>query len=218
MIDQGTQKMVFCLGWPLYVHIQLIQAQQALSNNNFESRIDCHGSAYDINKANPRDLIAVTGLVILLKLDSNCRFFSPRDLYIWLMTSKNKRAPLLYCIKLCAPFQIHWWIHTGVSVRKLSIQVKICDFFSCVTLQFDGWPWKSTGHLLYTALSVVHHFKAIGKFNFTLKSRKPPFGSKSAIFLFGVTLKFDGWPWKSIGHPYYVASSFVHHFIDISKF
>ena len=28
------------------------------------------------NKANLRDLIAATGLVILLKLDSNCRFFS----------------------------------------------------------------------------------------------------------------------------------------------
>ena len=28
------------------------------------------------NKANLRDLIAVTGPAILLKLDSNCRFFS----------------------------------------------------------------------------------------------------------------------------------------------
>ena len=32
------------------------------------------------NKANLRDLIAATGLVILLKLDSNRRFFSPCDL------------------------------------------------------------------------------------------------------------------------------------------
>ena len=35
------------------------------------------------NKANLRDLIAATGLVILLKLDSNRRFFSPCDLEIW---------------------------------------------------------------------------------------------------------------------------------------
>ena len=34
------------------------------------------------NKANLRDLIAATGLVILLKLDSNHRFFSPCDLKI----------------------------------------------------------------------------------------------------------------------------------------
>ena len=35
-------------------------------------------------------------------------------------------------------------------------------FFSRVTLKFDGWPWKTIGHLFYVALSFVHHFKAIG--------------------------------------------------------
>ena len=54
------------------------------------------------NKANLRDLIAATSLIILLKLDSNRRFFSPFDLEIWWMTSKNYRAPLLHYIKLCA--------------------------------------------------------------------------------------------------------------------
>ena len=34
------------------------------------------------NKGNLRDLIAATGLVILLKLDSNHRFFSPCDFEI----------------------------------------------------------------------------------------------------------------------------------------
>ena len=33
-----------------------------------------------------------------------------------------------------------------------------------------------------------------------------------------VTLKFDVWPWKTIGHLFYVASSFVHHSIAISEF
>ena len=36
----------------------------------------------DWNKANLRDLTAATGLVILLKLDSNRRFFGPFDLEI----------------------------------------------------------------------------------------------------------------------------------------
>ena len=33
-----------------------------------------------------------------------------------------------------------------------------------------------------------------------------------------MTSKFDGWPWKTIGLLFYVASSFVHHFIAISEF
>ena len=35
-----------------------------------------------------------TALVILLKLDSNRRFFSPCDLEIWWMTQRNNRVPL----------------------------------------------------------------------------------------------------------------------------
>ena len=45
-------------------------------------------------KANLRDLIPATGLVILLKLDSNQKIFSPSDLEIWWMTLKNNGAPL----------------------------------------------------------------------------------------------------------------------------
>ena len=32
-----------------------------------------------------------------------------------------------------------------------------------------------------------------------------------------MTLKFDRWPWKTIGRLFYAASSFVHHFIAIIK-
>ena len=42
---------------------------------------------------------------------------------------KNNRAPLLYYIKLCASFQIHQLIQTGVTVRKRPIWVKFNDFF-----------------------------------------------------------------------------------------
>ena len=37
-------------------------------------------------------------------------------------------------------------------------------------------------------------------------------------FLSCVTLKFAGWPRKTIGHLFYAASSFVHHSIAISEF
>ena len=56
-----------------------------------------------------------------LKLDSNLQFFHPCDREIWWMTSKNNRAPLLCYFKLCASFRSHWWIRTGVTVRKRQI-------------------------------------------------------------------------------------------------
>ena len=156
------------------------------------------------------------------------------------MTLKNNKAPLLWYFKLCASFRTHWWIQTGVTVRKRPIWVKINDSFSCATFKLDGWPWKTIGHLFYDTLSFVHHFNAIGKFKLQLKSGNAQFGSKSTIFLAvwprnftddpeqgksegfescdrpivrkrpiwvkigdvlsRVTLKFDGWPWKTIGH------------------
>ena len=177
-----------------------------------------HSHVYVKNKANLRDLIAVTGLVILLKLDSNHRFSILFDFEIWWMTSTINRVPLLYYIKLCASFQIHRWIQTGVTVRKLSIRVKICNFFSRVTLKFDGWPWKTIEHLLYAMLSFVHQFKAISEFKIELQLGNAQFGSKSVIFLSRVTLKFDGGPWKIIGHLSYSKSSFVHHFKAMGEF
>ena len=33
-----------------------------------------------------------------------------------------------------------------------------------------------------------------------------------------MTLKFDVWPWKTIGHLFYATSSFVHHFVAIGEF
>ena len=113
----------------------------------------------------------------------NRRFFVPCDLEIWWMTLENNRAPLLYYIKLCASLQIHRWIETGVTVLKRSIQVKIGDLLSCVTLKFDGWPWKTIGHIFYAASSFVHHFTAISEFKLELQSGNAQFWSKSTIFL-----------------------------------
>ena len=108
-------------------------------------------TVWHYNKSNLRDLIAATGLVILLKFDPNHRFFSPCDLEIWWMTLGNNRAPLLYYTKLCASFQIHRWIQIGVTVavRKRSIWVKMGNSLSRVTLKFDGWPCKTIGHLFH---------------------------------------------------------------------
>ena len=48
--------------------------------------------------------------------------------------------------------------------------------------------------------------------------RKRSIRVKIGTFLPRVTLKFDGWPWKTIGHFCYAASSFMHHFIVIIEF
>ena len=117
-----------------------------------------------------------------LKLDSNRQFFHPCDLEIWWMTSKNNRALLLFYIKLCASFQIHWWIQTGFTVQKRSIRVEIGDMLSCVTLKFDGWPWKTIGQLFCATSSFVQYFIAIGEFKLELQSENAQSGSNSTIF------------------------------------
>ena len=146
------------------------------------------------------------------------QFLEPCDLEIWQMTFKNNRAPLQCYFKLCASFGSHLWIQTGVTVRKRRISVKIDDFFSRVTLQFDVWPWKTTGHLFCAASSFVHHFITIGEFKLELQSWNAEFGSKSTIIFSRVTSKVDLWPWKIIGHLFYATSSFAHHFVVIGEF
>ena len=143
-----------------------------------------------LNKANLRDLIAATGLVILLKLDLNRLFFSPCDPEIWWTTPKNNRAPLLSYFKLFASFRSHWCIQTGVTVRKRLIWVKIDAWVKIdVTLKFYGWPSKIIGHLFYATSSFVQHFVAIGEFKLKLQSGNVQSESNA-------TLLRAVWPWN----------------------
>ena len=68
------------------------------------------------------------------------RFLEPCDPDISWMTLKNNRAALLCYFKLCASFRSHWWIQTGVTVRKRPIWVKFDDFSAV-------WPWNLTADL-----------------------------------------------------------------------
>ena len=157
------------------------------------------------------------------------RFLELCDLEISRMTFKNYRAPLLCYFKLCAAFHSHWWIQTGVTVRKRPIWVKFGDFsavwpwnlmddleqgksegfescdrpivrkrpiwvkigdvLSRVTLKFDGWHWKTIGHLSFAVSSFVQHFIAFGEFKLELQSGNAQFGSNSTIFR-------AVWPWN----------------------
>ena len=109
------------------------------------------------------------------------RFLEPCDVEIRHMTLENNRTPLLCLIKFCASFRSHWWVQTGVTVRKRLIWVKFDDFQSCVILKFDIWPWKTIRHLFYASSSFVHHFVAIGGIKLELQSGTPNLGQ---IWLF----------------------------------
>ena len=74
------------------------------------------------------------------------------------------------------------------------------QFFVSCDLEIWWMTLKKTRHLSYAASSLVHHFIAIGELKLELQSGNTQFRSQSAIFLSSETLKFDGWPWKTIGH------------------
>ena len=114
---------------------------------------------------------------------SNSTIFRAVDLEIWCMTLKNNRAPLLFYFKLCASFPNHWCFETWVTVRKRPIWFKFDNFQSRVTLRFDGWPWKTIGHLFYATSSFVQHFVPIGEFKLELQSGNAQSGSNSTIFI-----------------------------------
>ena len=134
------------------------------------------------NKANLRDLIAATGLVILLKLDSNHRFFSP-------VTSKFNGWPQKIIGHLF--YTTSSFVHHFKSIGEFKLELqsgnapfgsKSTIFLNRVILQFDGWPWKTIGHLFYATSSFVHHFVAIGEFKVELQSGNTQFGSNWTIF------------------------------------
>ena len=112
-----TKYILMAIQWQIFITMYAITlsktAGQSLWRNN--------------NKANLRDLIAATGLVI-----SN-------------------------------------WI-------------QIVNFSARVTVKFDGWPCKTIGHLFYATSSFVHLFVPIGEFKLKLQSGNAQSGSNWMIF------------------------------------
>ena len=137
---------------------------------------------------------------------------------MWWMTSKiighpfNTTSSLVHYFKSIGEFKLE--LQSGNAPFRSQSAI---FFLSRVTLKFNGWPWKTIGHLFYDKLNFVHHFNANGKFKLELQSGNAKFGSK-AIFFSRVTFEFDRWPWKTLGHLFYVTSSFVHHFVAIGEF
>ena len=117
---------------------------------------------------------------------SDFRRRNPQELMCWSSFSVN------YFLKYCLVLQHQPIMKQGKSegfescdwpiVRKRPIWVKIGDVLYRVTLKFDGWPWKTIGHISLAVSSFVQHFIAIGEFKLELQSGNAQFGSNSTIF------------------------------------
>ena len=137
------------------------------------------------------------------------RFLEPCDLEIWRMTLKNNRAPPLCCFQLCAWFHCHMWIQTGVRVWK-----RLSWVLTSVTLTFDLWPWPFAWTSLLTMVITPENFMMIRWWEHGEKGvtdRQTDGRTENTICR-------AAWSQlKTIGHLFYVASSFVHHFTATSE-
>ena len=169
-------------------------------------------------QGNLGDLIAATGLVILLESDSYCWYFSLCDLEIWWMSSTNNRAPLLHYIKLSVSFQTPRWSQTEVTVWKPSIRrVKICNCFVPCDLEFWWITLKSNMAPLLCCFKLHAWFHSHQGTQTKVTVRKRSIQVKISHFC-------PVWPWnlmddlEKIEHLFYATSSFAHHFIAIGEF
>ena len=117
-------------------------------------------------------------------------------------------------------------IHNKANLRDLiaatglviSNWIQIVNFSARVTVKFDGWPCKTIGHLFYATSSFVHLFVTIGEFKLKLQSGNAQSGSNWMIFRAVRPWNLTDDLCKTIGHLFYATSSFVHHFVAIGEF
>ena len=110
------------------------------------------------------------------------------------------------------------WIQNGVTVQKYQIWFKIDDFFIPSDLEI----WQMT--LINNMTPLLSYFKLCASFHnhwgiqTGVTVWKCPIWVKINNFFSHVTLKFNRWPWKKVGHLSYATSSFVHHSVTICEF
>ena len=62
--------------------------------------------------------------------------------------------------------------------------------FARVILKFDGWPWKTIGHLLYAPSGFVYHFAAICELKLELRCGNAPKMGQNFVDLCDLNLWF----------------------------
>ena len=90
-------------------------------------------------------------------------------------------------------------------------------FFSC-DLEIIWITLKTKRATLLYYVKPCTSFQSHGWIQIGVIGRKRSIRVKIGNFLSYVTLKFEGWHLKTIGHLFYAVLSLVHHFIAISKF
>ena len=99
----------------------------------------------------------------------------------------------------------HLWIRTRFTVLETLNLGQNHRFLSRVTLQFNIWPWKTIGRLIYTTSSFVYHYVTICKLKLELRSGNTQIGENLfwALWPSHLTLTFcmdiafvDGNNWK----------------------
>ena len=105
-----------------------------------------------------------------------------------------------------------------------SYRSEILNLGSKLVIFCPLWPPNLTDELENNRAHLLSYFKLCASFHSHLgiqngvAVRKHQIWVKSGYFLSRVTLKFDRWPWKTIGHLFYATWSFVHHSIAVREF
>ena len=116
---------------------------------------------------------------------------------------------------------VNWSIYTSFSLKEL---IHVCPlvylihtwYLYCLVLNCNLemiWYTETKFVILYISKCIL----LIWNFHILIPSNLTQIGFKSLIFLACLTLKFDGWPRKTIGHLFYTMYSFVHHFKAIGE-
>ena len=110
-----------------------------------------------VNKANLRDLIAATGLVMLLKIGFNSSNFLARVTLKFDGWPRKTIGQLFYTTsRFVHHFRDIGEFKLELQSGKFSIRVKIGHVFARVTSKFDGWPWKKgTSSILHQTLCII---------------------------------------------------------------
>ena len=104
---------------------------------------------------------------------------------------------------------VHHFVAIGVF--KLELESGNGQFGSNLTIFRAVWPWNLTDDL---EQGKSEEFESCDR----PIVRKRPIWVKIGDVLYHVTLKIDGWHWKTKGHLSFAVSSFVQHFIAIGEF
>ena len=116
---------------------------------------------------------------------------------------------------------VHHFVARGLFKLELQSRKKNLGENWHFFVPFDLEIWQMT--LKNNRAPLLHYFKMCASFHSHLwiktavTVRKCPNLVKIGYVLSCVTLKFNKWPWKTIGHISYATSSLVHHFVTIRE-